>query len=73
MAKGRLDEAGYGIACTATVIDPMWLIVQFMTSPTTTGPTPSGVPVMMMSPGWRLYIDDAYSISLGTSKMRSRV
>jgi hypothetical protein len=27
-------------------------IVTVIVSPGTTGPTPAGVPVMMMSPGW---------------------
>lgn len=39
-------------ARTFTVICPIPAISQTITSPGTTGPTPSGVPVMMMSPGW---------------------
>ena len=39
---------------TGTSIAPIPSTVQCITSPASTGPTPSGVPVMMTSPGCRV-------------------
>ena len=50
-ADAWLSSAYTPAARTSTCIDPMYCISQSITSPGPTGPTPSGVPVMMMSPG----------------------
>src|SRR6185369_10216204 len=44
-----------------------------MTSPALTPARPSGVPVRMMSPGFRVMKDDRYSISVAISKIMSAV
>ena len=57
----RLPPFGHVVYCAATRMSkaPMPSISACIRSPGTTGPTPSGVPVRMMSPGCKVYQAEA--------------
>jgi len=58
---------------TRLVRVPIDSIVTLTSSPSVSGPTPSGVPVSSTSPGSSVMTDDTYSISDGTSHSSSDV
>src|SRR5262245_63220331 len=58
---------------TGTAMRPTRAISMVTVSPPRTGPTPSGVPVAMTSPGSSVDTDEASATMLGMSTIRSRV